>query len=100
MKKSVHTNLSAFLYEQSLISSRPLWMSDNNREHPVKVAPISNLLLKHSVYCSTGFTEREDQEIKDGAVEYLTDISKILGKIPREMLLVLKTNDQLRGLEV
>jgi len=45
------------------------------------------------------FTEKEDEEIKDGAVTYLTGISQILANIPREMLLILKTNDQLRGLE-
>ena len=56
--------------------------------------------IVHLIDSSVNFTEEEDQEIKDGAVTYLTDISKILAKIPREMLLILKTNDQLRGLEV
>ncbi|XP_062603304.1 aarF domain-containing protein kinase 1-like [Saccostrea cucullata] len=44
-------------------------------------------------------TQSESDEIKDNAANYLIEISEILNKIPREMLLILKTNDVLRGIE-
>lgn len=45
------------------------------------------------------FTHEEDTELRDNVGGFLPDISHVLNHIPREMLLVLKTNDQLRGLE-
>jgi len=45
------------------------------------------------------FSKTEDDTLRDGVGEYLVDISHVLNRIPREMLLVLKTNDHLRGLE-
>lgn len=47
----------------------------------------------------TEITQSESNEIKDNAANYLIQISEILNKIPREMLLILKTNDVLRGIE-
>lgn len=44
-------------------------------------------------------TDEEDEQIRDGVGDFLVDISHVLNRIPREMLLVLKTNDHLRGLE-
>lgn len=38
-------------------------------------------------------------EIKTEAGKYLREISAVLNRIPREMLLLLKTNDLLRGIE-
>uniref|UniRef100_H2YDM4 Uncharacterized protein n=1 Tax=Ciona savignyi TaxID=51511 RepID=H2YDM4_CIOSA len=45
------------------------------------------------------FTREEDDEIRDGAGQFLPHISTVLGNVPSEMLLVLKTNDHLRGLD-
>lgn len=45
------------------------------------------------------FSNEQSNEIKDNAANYLIEISEILNKIPREMLLILKTNDVLRGIE-
>ncbi|CAL1548366.1 unnamed protein product [Lymnaea stagnalis] len=45
------------------------------------------------------FTHEEHLEIKESVGEYLMDISCILGRVPRQMLLLLKTNDVLRGIE-
>ncbi|CAG5115789.1 unnamed protein product [Candidula unifasciata] len=44
-------------------------------------------------------TNEEQQYIREGIGHYLVDISSILGKVPRQMLLLLKTNDVLRGIE-
>ncbi|XP_058847748.1 aarF domain-containing protein kinase 1-like isoform X3 [Acipenser ruthenus] len=41
----------------------------------------------------------EDVEIRTNAALYLPQISELLNKVPREMLLLLKTNDLLRGIE-
>ena len=38
-------------------------------------------------------------EIKADAAKYLRELSFVLNQIPREMLLLLKTNDLLRGIE-
>ncbi|XP_064621315.1 aarF domain-containing protein kinase 1-like [Lineus longissimus] len=47
----------------------------------------------------TNFTEAEGDEIKSEASRYLPEIADILNSVPREMLLILKTNDLLRGIE-
>ena len=39
------------------------------------------------------------EEIQDQALNYLVEISEVLERIPRQMLLILKTNDVLRGIE-
>ncbi|KAK3092968.1 hypothetical protein FSP39_009499 [Pinctada imbricata] len=44
-------------------------------------------------------TEDETNEIKENAAMYLIQISEILNKVPRQMLLIFKTNDVLRGIE-
>lgn len=44
-------------------------------------------------------TAEEDDEIKQNAAQYLIEISTILNRVPRQMLLILKTNDVLRGIE-
>ncbi|KAI9553170.1 hypothetical protein GHT06_021064 [Daphnia sinensis] len=43
-------------------------------------------------------TLEEEKEIKDDAAKYLAEIMEVLHRVPREMLLVFKTNDLLRGL--
>uniref|UniRef100_A0A672YD05 AarF domain-containing protein kinase 1 n=1 Tax=Sphaeramia orbicularis TaxID=375764 RepID=A0A672YD05_9TELE len=44
-------------------------------------------------------TDTEDVEIRTNAALYLPQISDLLNRIPRQMLLLLKTNDLLRGIE-
>ncbi|KAG8188058.1 hypothetical protein JTE90_009931 [Oedothorax gibbosus] len=44
-------------------------------------------------------TSDEEQEIKNNAAMYLPEITVLLSRVPREMLLVFKTNDLLRGIE-
>ncbi|KAL8169100.1 UNVERIFIED_CONTAM: putative aarF domain-containing protein kinase 1 [Gekko kuhli] len=44
-------------------------------------------------------TAKEDMEIRTNAATYLPQINKLLNNIPRQMLLLLKTNDLLRGIE-
>nr|CAG4640769.1 EOG090X047B [Eulimnadia texana] len=41
----------------------------------------------------------EEQEIKNDASKYLIEITEVLHRVPREMLLIFKTNDLLRGLD-
>ncbi|KAK7103933.1 aarF domain-containing protein kinase 1-like [Littorina saxatilis] len=45
------------------------------------------------------FTEAEGSEIKTNVSNYLYEISDILNRVPRQLLLILKTNDVLRGIE-
>ena len=58
------------------------------------------MIIFHIIGFSVKFSKTEDDSLRDGVGEYLVDISHVLNRIPREMLLVLKTNDHLRGLEV
>ncbi|XP_036370709.1 aarF domain-containing protein kinase 1 isoform X1 [Octopus sinensis] len=44
-------------------------------------------------------SQSEMEQIQDNATRYIVEISDVLNRIPREMLLVLKTNDVLRGIE-
>ncbi|XP_060118608.1 aarF domain-containing protein kinase 1 isoform X4 [Heteronotia binoei] len=44
-------------------------------------------------------TAKEDMEIRTNAATYLPQINILLNNIPRQMLLLLKTNDLLRGIE-
>lgn len=44
-------------------------------------------------------SQSEDVEIRTNAARYLPQISELLNRIPRQMLLLLKTNDLLRGIE-
>uniref|UniRef100_A0A3P8WGF0 AarF domain-containing protein kinase 1 n=1 Tax=Cynoglossus semilaevis TaxID=244447 RepID=A0A3P8WGF0_CYNSE len=44
-------------------------------------------------------TLSEDDEIRSNAAQYLPQISELLNRVPRQMLLLLKTNDLLRGIE-
>ncbi|GFS71610.1 aarF domain-containing protein kinase 1 [Nephila pilipes] len=48
---------------------------------------------KHSV------SSEEKQEIRSNAANYLPEITKVLSRVPRQMLLIFKTNDLLRGIE-
>ncbi|XP_055016353.1 aarF domain-containing protein kinase 1 isoform X2 [Boleophthalmus pectinirostris] len=48
---------------------------------------------------SAPITQSEDVEIRTNAARYLPQISELLNRIPRQMLLLLKTNDLLRGIE-
>ncbi|CAL4073786.1 unnamed protein product, partial [Meganyctiphanes norvegica] len=41
----------------------------------------------------------QENEIKSDAAKYLPEIAAVLNRVPREMLLILKTNDLLRGIE-
>lgn len=41
----------------------------------------------------------QDVEIRTNASLYLPQISELLNRVPRQMLLLLKTNDLLRGIE-
>ncbi|KAK7819944.1 hypothetical protein U0070_007636 [Myodes glareolus] len=41
----------------------------------------------------------EDSEIRNNAANYLSEISQLLNHVPRQMLLILKTNDLLRSIE-
>ncbi|XP_041928081.1 LOW QUALITY PROTEIN: aarF domain-containing protein kinase 1 [Alosa sapidissima] len=47
----------------------------------------------------TPVTNSEDVEIRTNAALYLPQISELLNRVPRQMLLLLKTNDLLRGIE-
>ncbi|XP_068110568.1 aarF domain-containing protein kinase 1 [Hyperolius riggenbachi] len=44
-------------------------------------------------------TKEEAHEIRSNAAAYLPQISQLLASVPRQMLLLLKTNDLLRGIE-
>ncbi|XP_053234176.1 aarF domain-containing protein kinase 1 isoform X2 [Podarcis raffonei] len=44
-------------------------------------------------------TKQEDVEIRTNAAMYLPQITKLLNSVPRQILLLLKTNDLLRGIE-
>uniref|UniRef100_A0A3Q3X711 AarF domain-containing protein kinase 1 n=1 Tax=Mola mola TaxID=94237 RepID=A0A3Q3X711_MOLML len=48
---------------------------------------------------SVPVTHSEDIEIRTNAALYLPQISELLNRVPRQMLLLLKTNDLLRGIE-
>lgn len=41
----------------------------------------------------------QDVEIRNNAAAYLPQISQLLAHVPRQMLLIFKTNDLLRGIE-
>ncbi|KAK3597878.1 hypothetical protein CHS0354_029458 [Potamilus streckersoni] len=45
------------------------------------------------------YTASEEQVIKDNAAQYFIEISEILNRVPRQLLLIMKTNDVLRGIE-
>ncbi|XP_052502741.1 aarF domain-containing protein kinase 1 [Budorcas taxicolor] len=47
----------------------------------------------------TPVTTTEDSEIRNHAANYLPQISQLLNRVPRQMLLIFKTNDLLRGIE-
>ncbi|XP_072895405.1 aarF domain-containing protein kinase 1 isoform X2 [Hemitrygon akajei] len=61
----------------------------------VRKSPQTNkaeiVLLDHGLY--------QDVEIRLNAAKYLPRINELLNKVPRQMLLLLKTNDLLRGIE-
>lgn len=44
-------------------------------------------------------TTIQDSEIRNNAASYLSEISQLLNHVPRQMLLILKTNDLLRSIE-
>ncbi|XP_007472792.2 aarF domain-containing protein kinase 1 [Monodelphis domestica] len=44
-------------------------------------------------------TSRENQELQKNVTTYLPQISQLLNRVPRQTLLILKTNDLLRGIE-
>ncbi|XP_001630201.2 aarF domain-containing protein kinase 1 [Nematostella vectensis] len=44
-------------------------------------------------------TDQEAEEIRSGVAEYLTHIADLLDRVPRQLLLILKTNDLLRSID-
>lgn len=44
-------------------------------------------------------SQAEEDEIKNDAAKYLVEITEVLHRVPRQMLLIFKTNDLLRGLD-
>lgn len=42
----------------------------------------------------------QDMEIRSNTAAYLPQITQLLNNVPRQMLLLLKTNDLLRGIEL
>ncbi|KAM8915129.1 aarF domain-containing protein kinase 1 isoform 3-T3 [Spinachia spinachia] len=62
-------------------------------------AGISSVPVTHSeVMCGHTHTYI-DVEIQNNVAQYLPQISELLNRVPRQMLLLLKTNDLLRGIE-
>ncbi|GAB4820114.1 hypothetical protein N2152v2_007160 [Parachlorella kessleri] len=57
-----------------------------------KGAPVERLQLK--------YTEEEAAMIQEHAARYAQEITELLGKMPRQLLLLLKTNDCLRSVDV
>jgi len=47
----------------------------------------------------TSFSKKEMQEIQSFAVTYIPEITEVLNRVPRQMILILKTNDLLRGID-
>ncbi|KAI0210514.1 AarF domain-containing protein kinase 1 [Lamellibrachia satsuma] len=47
----------------------------------------------------TSITEEEETAIQEEASNYIPEITDILNRVPRQMLLIFKTNDLLRGIE-
>ncbi|KAL1914720.1 uncharacterized protein VTP21DRAFT_7978 [Calcarisporiella thermophila] len=47
-----------------------------------------------------GWTEAEAERIREGAAEYALEIVELLAKVPRLLLLLFKTNDLLRSVDV
>lgn len=45
------------------------------------------------------YSDREDAVVRESAPVFFQEINQILNKIPRPLLLILKTNDLIRGLE-
>ena len=41
----------------------------------------------------------QNEKLRDNAAIYMIQISEILNRIPRQLLLIMKTNDVLRGIE-
>ena len=70
---------------------------DKVKYTPLEVRDILNKLtyrlFENSLFILKGL------EIKSEAGKYLREISMLLNKVPREMLLLLKTNDLIRGTE-
>ncbi|KAL2789646.1 aarF domain-containing protein kinase 1 isoform f, partial [Daubentonia madagascariensis] len=60
------------------------------RKHP-GTGKAEIILLDHGLY--------QDAEIRNNAANYLPQISQLLNHVPRQMLLIFKTNDLLRGIE-
>ncbi|XP_041469511.1 aarF domain-containing protein kinase 1-like [Lytechinus variegatus] len=42
---------------------------------------------------------QEDREVREHAAQYISEITKLLNMVPRQMLLLFKTNDLLRSIE-
>ncbi|XP_028409857.1 uncharacterized aarF domain-containing protein kinase 1-like isoform X2 [Dendronephthya gigantea] len=47
----------------------------------------------------TPFSQNEMEELRSSVAMYLSDISNVLNRVPRQLLLILKTNDLLRGID-
>lgn len=55
--------------------------------------------LPHQLSISVSLLLFQDSEIRNNAANYLPQISQLLNDVPRQMLLIFKTNDLLRGIE-
>ena len=53
----------------------------------------------HQLSPSVSLLLLQDAEIRNNAANYLPQISQLLNHVPRQMLLIFKTNDLLRGIE-
>ena len=53
----------------------------------------------HQLSMSVSLLLLQDSEIRNNAANYLPEISQLLNHVPRQMLLIFKTNDLLRGIE-
>lgn len=72
--------------------SEPVWSAMTCKQIPCLRVTIRTSLI-------AVFPSRQDVEIRTNAALYLPQISDLLNRVPRQMLLLLKTNDLLRGIE-
>ena len=61
--------------------------------------PWSQIMRKDINHLTADGTAEERQTIQDGVVTYFGYINQLLGEVPRELLLLLKTNDCLRAVD-
>ena len=104
-----HFNISEYFSIFSCIITGRSWTAINNGIANVKFSVdevslfyrccIYILMVVDTMNSFIGFRLFKSVEIKSEAGKYLREISEVLNRVPREMLLLLKTNDLLRGIE-